>query len=103
MQVEEKLIWSQASTKAMKFESFIKDNGYGQTNYDSCVFMKIFSDSDFVILQLYPDDMLIVDHDPEKIKSLKNKLSKLFAKKDLRPAKKILDMRVTCDRKNMKL
>ena len=81
----------------------MKAYGYGKTNFDSCVFMKRFSDDDFIILLLYVDDMLIVGHDANKIKSLKNELSKAFAMKDLGSAKQILGMQITRDRKNKKL
>lgn len=46
-------------------------------------FIKKFSNSDFVILLLYIDDMLIVGHDAAKIEKLKRELSKSFAMKDL--------------------
>ena len=87
----------------LKFDSFMEDHGYGKTNSDSCVFVKRFSDDDFIILLLYVDDMLIVGHDANKIKSLKNELSKAFAMKDLGSAKQILGMQITRDRKNKKL
>ena len=56
---------------------------YDRTTSDHCVFMKKFSDDDFIILLLYVDDMLIVGHDVGKIEKLKRELSKSFAMKDL--------------------
>ncbi|CAJ2658330.1 unnamed protein product [Trifolium pratense] len=86
-----------------KFDSFMEKHGYDKTTADHCVFVKKFSDGDFIILLLYVDDMLIVGHDTKKIKSLKKELSMSFAMKDLGPAKQILGMRISRDRKNGKL
>ena len=66
-----------------KFDSFMMSQGYDRTTSDHCVFMKKFSDDDFIILLLYVDDMLIVGHDVGKIEKLKRELSKSFAMKDL--------------------
>lgn len=81
----------------------MEKHGYGKTTSDHCVFIKKFSDGDYIILLLYVDDMLIVGHDTKKIQSLKKDLNKSFAMKDLGPAKQILGMRITRDRKNNKL
>ena len=79
------------------------DHRYNKTASDHCVFVKKFSDGNFIILLLYVDDMLIVGHDIQKIESHKKDLSKCFAMKDLGSAKQILGMRITRDRKNGKL
>ena len=47
--------------------------------------------------------MLIVGHDAKKIQILKEELNKSFAMKDLGPAKHILGMKITRDRKKEKL
>ena len=86
-----------------KFDSFMEGHGYSKTSSDHCVYVKKFSDGDFIILLLYVDDMLIVGHDTKKIESLKKDLNRSFAMKDLGPAKKILGMSITRDRKNGKL
>ncbi|QHO13807.1 Retrovirus-related Pol polyprotein [Arachis hypogaea] len=86
-----------------KFDSFMEGHGYSKTSFDHCVYVKKFSDGDFIILLLYIDDMLIVGHDTKKIESLKKDLNRSFAMKDLGPTKKILGMRITRDRKNGKL
>ena len=78
-------------------------NRYSKTTSNHCVFMKKFSDNDFVILLLYVDDILIVGHDAAKIEKLKRELSKSFAIKDLGPAKQILGMKIVRDRKKTKL
>lgn len=79
------------------------DNEYQRTTSDHCVFVKNFSDGDFIVLLLYVDDMLIVGHDVAKIARLKNELSKSFAMKDLGPARQILGMKISRDRQNGKL
>jgi len=79
------------------------DHGYDKTISDHCVFMKRFSDGNFIILLLYVDDILIVDHDAKKIQILKEELNKFFAMKNLGPTKQILGMKITCDRKKEKL
>ena len=86
-----------------KFESFMVDNDFHKTYADHCVFVKNFAEGDFLILLLYVDDMLIVGRDSNKIVDLKASLSKSFAMKDLGPAKQILGMRISRDRKNKKL
>ena len=43
-----------------KFESVMAEQGYRKTTSDHSVFIKKFSDDDFVILLLYVDNMLIV-------------------------------------------
>ena len=86
-----------------KFDSFMVSRGYSRTSSDHCVFVKRYSNDDFIILLLYVDDMLIIGHDTSKIAELKGELSKSFAMKDLGAAKKILGMKISRDRKNGKL
>ena len=52
-----------------KFESFMCEQGYKKTTSDLCVFVKSFSNDDFIILLLYVDDMLIVGKNVSKINS----------------------------------
>jgi hypothetical protein len=86
-----------------KFDSFMVDHGYDRTTSDHCVFVKKFSDGEFIILLLYVDDMLIVGRDTSKIDKLKEELSTSFSMKDLGSAKQILGMKISRDRKNGKL
>jgi len=67
----------------------MKNHGYGKTIFDHFVFVKKFSNGDFIILLLYVDDILIVGHDTERIENLKGELSKSFVMKDLGPTKEI--------------
>nr|KYP42640.1 Retrovirus-related Pol polyprotein from transposon TNT 1-94 [Cajanus cajan] len=77
-----------------KFESFMCEQGYKKTTSDHCVFVKKFSDDDFIILLLYVDDMLIVEKDVSRIDRLKKQLGEAFAMKDLGAAKKILGISI---------
>ncbi|GMI87286.1 cysteine-rich RLK (RECEPTOR-like protein kinase) 8 [Hibiscus trionum] len=76
-----------------KFEYVMEDQGYKKTTSDHCVFIKIFSGDDFIILLLNVDDMLIVGRNASRIDKLKQELSKSFAMKDLGPTKQILGIR----------
>lgn len=78
------------------------ENGYKRTASDHCVYIKWFGE-DFIILLLYVDDMLILGKDMSKIDRLKKELSESFAMKDMGPAKQILGMQISRDRKNMKI
>ena len=70
---------------------------------DHCVFMRKFSDGDFIILLLYVDDMLIVGKSISRINELKETLCESFAMKDLGPARQILGVRIMRDREAKKL
>ena len=61
-----------------KFDSFMIKHGYDKTDSDHCVFVKKFSDGEFIILLLYVDDMLIVGHDTCKIDKLKKRLEQVL-------------------------
>ena len=66
---------------------------------DHCCYIKFF-DNSYIILLLYVDEMLIAGSSTKEINNLKKQLSKQFAIKDLRAAKKILGMRITRDKAN---
>ncbi|RDX83005.1 hypothetical protein CR513_36131, partial [Mucuna pruriens] len=66
------------------------EQGYKKTTFDHCVFVRKFSDDDFIILLLYVDDMLIVGKSISRIDRLKKQLSESFAMKDMGVAKQIL-------------
>lgn len=69
---------------------------------DHYAFIKKFYDNEFIILLLYVDGILVVDHDYEKLENLKKELSKSLAMKELGFAKQIFGMRIFCDRENAK-
>ena len=68
--------------------------GYKNTTFDHLVFVRKFSNDDFIILLLYVNDMLIVGNNASRIDKLKKKLSQSFAIKDLSPAKQSLGIRI---------
>lgn len=70
------------------------------TTFDHCVYVRYFFNSNFIILLLYVDDMLIVDYDIKKFINLKGELSKAFVMEDLGPSKHIHSMRIIRDKKN---
>ena len=86
-----------------KFESIMCEQGYMKTTSDHCVFVRKFSNDDFIILLLYVDDMLIVGKNVFMIDRLKEQLGKAFAMKDMGAAKQILGIRIIRDRKEKKL
>jgi hypothetical protein len=85
-----------------KFDSFVTDQGYHNTQADHCVFVKKFEGGDFLIL-LYVDDMLIIGRDQAKIRMLKKALDRTFAMKVLGPARQILGMHIIRDRSKKQL
>ena len=58
-----------------------------KTISDHYVFVRNFSDDDFIILLLYVDDMLIVGKNVSRIDRLKKQLGESFAMKDMGAAK----------------
>ena len=86
-----------------KFDSFMVSHEYKRTDADHCVYFKKFTDGNFIILLLYVDDMLIAGNDSKLIGKLKERFFKSFDMKDLGPAKQMLGMRITRDRKAKKL
>ena len=86
-----------------KFDSFMVSHEYKRTDAYHCVYFRKFTDGNFIILLLYVDDMLIAGNDSKLIGKLKERLFKSFDMKDLGPAKQMLCMRITRDRKAKKL
>lgn len=67
---------------------------------DPCVYYKKLDSSEFVLLLLYVDDMLVTGSSMKIICDLKQLLAQNFAMKDLGAAKRILGMRIIRDRQN---
>ena len=65
-----------------KFASSLEKNGFTINNSDSCVYFKLFG-SDYVIICLYVDDMLMFGTNLCAINETKRILSSLFEMKDL--------------------
>lgn len=76
---------------------------YERTTYGHYVFVKKFSYDNLIILLLYVDDILIVGKNIFKINRLKKKLGKSFDRKDIGVTKKILDISISCDKKEKKI
>ena len=61
-----------------RFDSFMVSQNFTKTNGDHCVYVRHFSEGNFIILLLNVDDMLIVGQDVDNIHKLKEDLSKSF-------------------------
>ena len=61
MQTKEIRLWSKASPQTVyeKFASSLEKNGFVVNNSDSCVYSKMIG-SDYMIICLYVDDMMIL-------------------------------------------
>jgi hypothetical protein len=86
-----------------RFDSFMVNIGYSRSEYDNCVYFRKLSDSCFIYLLLYVDDMLIAAKDKSEIHKLKVQLNGEFEMKDLGAAKKILGMEIHRNREAGKL
>ena len=67
---------------------------FQRSKYDHCVYLKFFKDSNFLVLVLYVDDMLIACKEKVMIKKLEKNLDKAFEVKDLKPTCQIFGMEV---------
>lgn len=86
-----------------KFYSFMVGHEYKRTVANHCVYVRNFSNDNFIIILLYVDDMLIVGNDINMIDKLKKDLSKSFDMKDLGLTQHILGLKIVRDRKAKKL
>ena len=77
--------------------------GYSRLHADPCAYFKRFSETEFITLLLYVDDMLIAGPNNDRINELKAQLAREFEMKDLGPANKILGMQIHRDRNNRKI
>ena len=81
----------------LKFDEFMRKNGYVRSESDHCCYRKKFKSS-YIILLLYVDDMLVAGSDIQEINRLKKQLSSKFEMKDLGSARQILGMSIIRDR-----
>jgi len=86
-----------------KFESVMIQQWFRKTTFDPCVFVQKLSNTDFIILLLYVDDMFIIGHNLSRISRLKKELRKSFAMMDLGLVSQILDMHISRDWQAKKL
>ncbi|KAL1223418.1 Retrovirus-related Pol polyprotein from transposon TNT 1-94 [Cardamine amara subsp. amara] len=82
----------------LRFDQFIKSQGYSRSEYDPCVYLKCYKEDCYVYLLLYVDDMLVAAKDMKEIIKLKTILSSEFEMKDLGAASRILGMDISRDR-----
>jgi len=75
-------------------------SGYTRLDADHCCYFKYFKNS-YIILLLYVDDMLDAGSNMKEIVNLKAQLARKFSMKNLSPAKKILGMRISRERKKI--
>ncbi|OAE23042.1 hypothetical protein AXG93_3571s1050 [Marchantia polymorpha subsp. ruderalis] len=86
----------------LRFDEFMVRNGFSQSNFDSCVYVK-WVDGSGIFLLLYVDDMLIALKNKNEIHIVKRILESVFEMKDMGTAKKILGMEITRDRRRGEL
>ena len=79
------------------------DHGYQRNTANYCFYFQQFPSEKFIFLLLYVANLLIVGQDRAQIIKLKEELVESFYMKDLGPAKQILGMEITRDRKNRRL
>jgi hypothetical protein len=79
------------------------EQGYERCHFDYFIYFNKLDNGSFIILLLYVDDMLFVGSKMKNINEIKYKLENSFSMKDLGTIKQILGMRITKDRKNIKL
>ncbi|CAA7024020.1 unnamed protein product [Microthlaspi erraticum] len=73
-------------------------NEYCRSEYDYCVYYKMFSSGIYIYLLLYVDDILIASVDKGEVHKLKALLKSEFEMKDLGDSKKVLGMEIVKDR-----
>ena len=83
-----------------RFDKFMLKVEFTRSNYDNYVYFKKLVNGMIVYLLLYVVDMLITNKDKMEVDHIKQQLCGKFKMKDLEPAKKILGMEITTDKKN---
>ena len=77
-----------------KFDAFMRSQYYNRSNENSCLYMKKYLDSTYVILILYVDGMHMVSKNKDELSMLKKK-SQTFDVKNLGDAKHVVSMHIT--------
>ncbi len=80
-----------------KLRTTLNKLGYHPLPHDNCIYVTKERLSGIIIVT-YVDDFLLLGRDAQKIKALKETLSKEFDMKDLRPCTQLLGVRITRDR-----
>jgi len=81
-----------------KFDTFMISSGFTRLPVDQYCYSKWFENF-YIILLLYVNDVLVVGSSMKEIVNLKAKLAKEFSMKDLSPAKKILRMKISREKR----
>jgi hypothetical protein len=66
-----------------KYDSFMVSQNYTMSEYDHCVYFKMFDNGIFIILVLYVDDMILERKSMIEINRLKAQMDRTFDMKDL--------------------
>ncbi len=80
-------------------DKFLKQSGYVQSQADVCIYVKD-KGGEKTIIALYVDDLLIACSNDDSLQQVKKELANRFNMKDLGPAKFILGLEITRDRRN---
>ncbi|EOY21344.1 Cysteine-rich RLK (RECEPTOR-like protein kinase) 8, putative [Theobroma cacao] len=81
----------------LKFDEIVTSMGSEENKVDKCIYLKI-SDSKFIFLMLYVDDILLSSNDVGLLHETKKLLSKNFNMKDLGDASFVLGIKICRDK-----
>ena len=81
----------------LKFDQVVTRHGFVENKLDDCIYIK-WTGSNFIILVLYVDDILLASSDIKLLNDTKNILSKNFEMKDLGVAHYVLGIEIIRDR-----
>ena len=83
----------------LKFHETIIQLGFVANKLDNCVYV-MKSESNYTILSLYVDDILLVGNDIEMLNKIKSELSEKFETKDMGETSYVLGIQILRDRKS---
>ncbi|GKC35713.1 UBN2_2 domain-containing protein [Tanacetum coccineum] len=86
----------------LKFDEVMKKHNFIRNQVDQCVYLKM-SGSNFIILVLYVDDILLASNNIDLLHESKRFLSRNFDMKDLGEASYVIGIEIHRDRANGKL
>ena len=81
----------------LKFNDTITSYGFVENTVDRCIYMKV-SESKFIILVLYIDDILLAANDVGLLHNIKEVLFKNFKMKDMGEASYVIRIEIFYDR-----
>ncbi|RVX18823.1 Retrovirus-related Pol polyprotein from transposon TNT 1-94 [Vitis vinifera] len=83
----------------LKFDRIITQNGFKENTVDRCIYLRV-SESSYIFLVLYVDDILLASNDPNLLIETKHMLSTHFDMKDLGETSYVLGIKILRDRAN---